>query len=119
MKKALLKKKSMAVVMVILVLNLSACGDKYAESPYLGKWIGTTAAYSGISMNVTDIIGGEFDFILEASGKCSVSIAGEVDKGKWEETDTGFIVVGEFEFVVDGDTALMNYDGVDMTFVKQ
>lgn len=119
MKKALLKKMSIAVVMIILLFNLSACGNPYAESPYLGKWIGSTAAYSGISMNVADIMGGEFDFTLEASGKCSVSIAGEVDKGKWEETDTGFIVAGEFEFVVEGDTALMNYDGVDMTFVKQ
>lgn len=120
MKKSLLKRMAMLLTMVILVCNLVACGgDKYADSPYVGTWKGTTAEYSGLEMNVADIMGGEFDFILEANGKCTVSIAGDTEKGSWEPTDNGFSVEDEFVFIVDGSSAVLDYDGVTMNFEKE
>ncbi len=55
-------------------------------------------------------------FDLDASGNCDLKIGDETTSGSWEETDDGFIVEDEYEFVVDGKEATMEYSGVTFTF---
>lgn len=120
MKKNTIKKLTALLVLLVLTLNLIACGKAvYSDSPYLGTWIGTTAEYSGLEMGVEEILGGEFTFTLENNGKCTLSVAGDEEKGKWSETENGFSVVDEFDFVVDGNIAVLDYDGVIMNFVQE
>lgn len=120
MKKHTLKKLTALLVLFVLTLNLMGCGGAdYSESPYLGTWVGTTAEYAGMEMGVEEILGGEFTFTLESNGKCTLSVAGDEEKGKWSETENGFSVVDEFEFAVEGNTAVLDYDGVIINFVQE
>lgn len=114
-------KKKITIVTMILVLCFAfvSCGKSMADSPYLGTWKATSASYSGISMSVESILGGEMTFELKDTGKCSLTIAGENHSGSWSETENGFNVEDEFDFTVDGDTATLDYDGVTITLERQ
>lgn len=118
--KKMLKGIAMLLVVMMLMVGLTACGGAdYSDSPYLGTWKGVSAEYAGLEMGIADILGGEFDVTLEANGKCTLSIAGDEEKGKWTETENGFNLVDEFDFTVDGETAVLDYDGVAMYFEHQ
>ena len=62
--------KRMTAVLCALLLGvmaiLGACGGsaKYADSKYVGKWNAVKAEYSGLEMDVKEILGGEFSFTL-------------------------------------------------------
>lgn len=118
MKKKTLKKVIAAMAVLVVVLGLAACGTDMSGSPYLGKWSAITAEYSGIEMPVESIVGGEFTVTLEDDGGCTLSIAGEETTGKWSEIDGGFNVEDEFDFVVDGDKASMDYSGTTLNFER-
>ena len=111
-------KKLFAVLMVLTMIFLfTACGGKdMSASPYVGTWEATTAEYLGMEMSVESILGGEFVFELQDDGKCVMTIAGEANSGKWEETKNGFIIEGELEATVDGNTATLDYSGVTISF---
>lgn len=111
-------KKLFAVLVVFSMLfAFTACGGKdLSASPYVGTWEATTAAYLGMEMSVESLLGGAFVFELRDNGKCVMTIAGEESYGKWEETEHGFLIEGELEAVVDGETAVMDYDGVTLSF---
>ena len=114
-----LKRVVAAVCMVMMIMVMSGCGKNMKDSPYLGTWAATSAEMSGISVGVETVLGGEFTFTLHDNGKCTLSIAGDEEKGKWDETDNGFIIEKEFEMVVDGDTGIMEYSGVTFNFERQ
>ena len=119
MKKNMLKKFSILMVALLMSIGLAACGGAdMSDSPYLGTWSASTAEYSGIEMAVDSIIGGEFTVTLEKVGGCTVSISGEEDSGKWTETENGFNVEDEFDFTVDGDTAVLDYEGITLYFQR-
>lgn len=118
--KKVMKRLVAVMAVALMVFAFTACGgEDMSNSPYVGDWHATTAEYSGIEIGVEDVIGGEFVFSLEDNGKCTVSIAGDEESGKWTETEEGFNVEEEFDFVADGDTATLDYEGVTMHFEKK
>lgn len=118
--KKMLKGISMMLIVMLFMFNLTACGGAdYSDSPYVGTWKGVSAEYSGFEMGIEEILGGEFTVTLNDNGKCTLSIAGEEESGKWKETENGFNLVDEFDFTVDGGTAVLDYDGVAMYFEQQ
>ena len=119
MGKKTLKSMALFLVVVIMMMGLTACGEDMSDSPYVGTWSATTAEYSGIEMGVAEILGGEFDLTLTEKGKATVNIAGEEDSGKWEESANGFLIDGELEFVMEGNVAVLDYDGVILKFEQQ
>ena len=48
-----------------------------------------------------------------------MNISGEKDTGKWSETDSGFKIADEFEATVDGDTAVLEYEGVTIMLERK
>lgn len=118
MKKKALKKVAVVLAVLVVVFGLASCGTDMSGSPYLGTWSATTAEYSGIEISVESIVGGEFTVTLEDDGGCTLNIAGEEKSGKWSEIDGGFNVEDEFDFIVDGDKASMDYDGTTMNFER-
>lgn len=118
--KKVMKKLAVVVAAMVMVLAFTACGgEDMSSSPYLGKWVAVTAEYSGIEMSVEDVFGSEFSISLEDDGTCTVVLDGDEESGKRTETDNGFNVEEEFDFVADGDTATLDYDGVTLNFERQ
>ncbi|MBQ0059364.1 MAG: hypothetical protein KBS83_05340 [Lachnospiraceae bacterium] len=117
-----MKKKSLALIAIlILCFIMTACGKaKYADNPCVGTWTATTADYSdyNISVEIEELFPGGFIFVLEDTGKCTVKVSGDEESGKWSPTDNGFNVEGEFDFVVDGSNATLDYDGIVINFVQ-
>ena len=113
-------KKKMLIVfsIVVLIFGFTSCGKDMSDSPYLGKWTATTAEYGGIELPVSDILDGDWIVELTEDGKCHMTLEGEETSGEWEENENGFTVEDEFEYVVDGDNATVDYDGVTICFER-
>lgn len=111
---------AIAACLIVALFCLAGCGKDMSGSPYLGTWSATVAEYSGLEMSVESILGGEFTLTLEDDGGCTLSIAGEEDSGSWDETEKGFNVEDEFDFIVAEDgIATLDYDGIILSFEKQ
>ena len=113
------KKITIAAAILVLCFAFVSCGKSMADSPYLGTWKATSASYSGITMAVESILGGEMVFELKDTGKCELTIADESHSGSWTETEDGFNVEDEFDFIVDGDTATLDYEDIIITLERQ
>ena len=118
-------KKKLVIFCCLIIATagicLSGCGDKYADSPYVGTWKATTAESQGMELNVDDIIG-EFILTNEADGTCTVTLQGEDSTGSWEPSENGFIVDsnGDMEFkLVSDNEVTIEYTGVLIHFQKQ
>lgn len=119
-KEEMMKKKFAIVACLIIgAFCLAGCGTDMSDSKYLGTWTAISAESSGMEMSVESIIGGEMVFVLKDNGTCTLTIAGDETSGTWEETENGFKVEDEFDFIVDDDVALVEYEGVDLYFVKK
>ncbi len=110
-----------AVVLAAACILMTGCGGKYSDSKYLGKWKATKAEYSGVEMDVEEILGGEFSFTLDAGGKVSMKVVDKDYSGKWEETDEGVIFDGDnkLNLVDKGGKLEMDYTGITLTFEKE
>lgn len=115
-----MKKLLVIAVAMIMVFAMASCGGG-EESPYTGTYKATTAEYAGIELEVDSLFPDGFSITLENGGKCSVDVEGEVDTGRWEETEGVIIIDGELEFTVDLETGVgtMEYEGVVLNFEKQ
>lgn len=71
-------------------------------------------------MGVEEILGGEFSFTLDESGKVTLKVVDDEETGKWEETDNGIIFDDDEQMTFeDKDGVLvMDYQGVTLTFEK-
>ena len=79
------------VIIATMGIALTGCGgsdDKYADSPYVGTWAAKTAEYSGMEMDVNEIIGA-FEITLNADGSASMLEEGDTIDCGWEPTDSG------------------------------
>lgn len=78
------------VIIASLGIALTGCGsdDKYADSPYVGTWAAKTAEYSGVEVDVAEVIGA-FEITLNADGSASMLEEGETLECDWEPTDSG------------------------------
>lgn len=122
-------KKRLLIVACCLIIGalgmiMTGCGgdaDKYADSPYVGMWKGTTAEYSGIEMNVEEILG-TFDITFNADGTCEATVGEETESGDWEPTDTGLLMkdsTDELAFTDQDGKLVVEYEGVNIFFEKQ
>ena len=86
----------LALVMLISVIALSACGSKDADSndPNLGIWNATTGEMLGMSMDISDFFGEGFIIELKSGGKCTLTVDGEKANGKWTLDNGIFTVKG-------------------------
>ena len=119
-----MKKRIKVLITVFAVaakcFAFTACGgEDMSGSTYVGTWTATSASYAGMEMSISDLLDGEFTFTLEDNGKCEMNISGEKDTGKWSETDSGFKIADEFEATVDGDTAVLEYEGVTIKLERK
>ena len=119
-----MKKRIKVLITVFAVAAMcfafTACGgEDMSGSPYVGTWTATSASYAGMEMSISDLLDGEFTFTLEDNGKCEMNISGEKDTGKWSETYSGFKIADEFEATVDGDTAVLEYEGVTIKLERK
>ena len=67
------------VIIATMGIALTGCGgsdDKYADSPYVGTWAAKTAEYSGVEVDVAEVIGA-FEITLNADGSASMLEEGE------------------------------------------
>lgn len=111
-----------AVILAMACLVMTGCGGaKYADSKYVGKWVGTSAVYSGFEMGVEEILGGEFTFTLDENGKVTMKVVDKEETGKWEETEDGIKFDGDEEmaFKYDDDKLSVDYSGVTIYFEKE
>ncbi len=116
-------KRILAVVLCVLAVAsvLAGCGKKdMSGSKFCGTWTATTAEYSGVELGVSDIFGGDVVLDLGADGKCTFSVNGEEEKGKWDEVDGTVVIDGDEDltFVEDGGELVLDFDGVTIRFAK-
>lgn len=110
-----MKKRMAAMLMVVTILMLTACGSKLADSKYLGTWEGTTAKYEDMDMSVADLYG-TFNIILKEDGTATVETQEANTAGKWEETDNGIKIDGVMELVEDDGNLTYAQDGMTIVF---
>ena len=115
--KKTLQMYSVALVIAMLALVLTGCGEDMSNSPYLGKWMATTATYNGVTLDVNKILG-EFSFDLQKDGNCTAVISGDTKKCSWDETDKGFAVDKDINVIVNGDAGTLEYQGVTINLKK-
>ena len=119
-----MKKKLIVVCFLAAIvaagIALTACGDKYADSPYVGTWNATTADYNGMEIKVESLLG-EFKMTIKADGTCDVLFGGEEKEGNWEPSENGFIIdsQSDMEFISDNGKLYVNYSGVVIHFEKE
>ena len=113
------KKLHMLVSAFLLCLLLVGCGgEDMSASPNLGTWKAESASMSGLELTIDDIMPGGFSLVLNKDGSCELNVNGQTEKGKWKDTEDGFIVEDEITFKTDGDKAVCDYDGVTMNFKR-
>ncbi|MGI6737325.1 MAG: lipocalin family protein [Anaerovoracaceae bacterium] len=111
------------LVIGIGMMCLVGCGDKYADSPYVGTWKAVSAEVSGFEVSMKTV-GLEMTLTLEEDGSCTVDAGDNSGSGDWEETDSGFKVKdssGDMNFKVGDDkkTATVEYSGATLKLKKQ
>lgn len=106
----------------LIALAAASCGEKYADSKYLGTWKADSAEVKGIALSVEQILG-DFTLKLKADGTSEVVINGEKSSGDWEETDNGFKLKDGKDELVFKKTAerkvKLEYQGMYITLEKQ
>lgn len=118
-------KKFTAIVLAIIIgisgMAMTSCGKDMSDSKYCGEWKAANAVYSGIAVDVTKVLGGEFTIDLKSDGKVDVVIAKEKNSGKWEETEGGVKIKDSSDTLTfkDKDGKLqLDYSGITITFEK-
>ena len=109
-------------ILILSTMILAGCGGKNMKgSKYLGKWNAVSAEMSGMEFAVSDFMD-EFSFVFKEDGTCEAHIDDEVEKGKWEETETGVKIKDSTDTMdltdKDGDLYI-EYEGVSFHFEKE
>lgn len=112
----------MAGILILSTMIFAGCGGKNMKgSKYLGKWNAVSAEMSGMEFAVSDFMD-EFSFVFKEDGTCEAHIDDEVEKGKWEETETGVKIKDSTDTMdltdKDGDLYI-EYEGVSFRFEKE
>ena len=118
------KKILSAVLALLLVFSLAACGSKVrADEKLNGKYIAVVGEMMGMSLTGEDI--NDIGIELQSGGKGSFTIDGETDKISWENDDTTISIKIDSETVTGtlGTDSFMVKDllgsGMDLTFAKE
>lgn len=113
------------VIIATLGIALTGCGggeaeEKYADSPYLGKWTANVAEYAGVEVDVNDIIGA-FEITLNADGSATMLEEGETLDSEWEPTENGVKMMdssSEVNFTYEDGKLVTEQSGVTFYFEK-
>ena len=110
------------VIIASLGIALTGCGggDKYADSPYVGTWVAKTAEYSGVEVDVAEIIGA-FEITLNADGSASMLEEGETLECDWEPTENGLKMTDstQVDFTYEDGKLVTEMSGVTFYFEKK
>lgn len=112
------------VVIASLGVVLAGCGgsdEKYADSPYVGTWAANVAEYSGIEVDVEEIIGA-FEITLNADGSATMLEEGDTLDSEWEPTENGVKMkdaTSEVEFTYEDGKLVTEESGVTFYFEKK
>lgn len=79
-----MKRMIAAVLVLVLVLSLAACGGKDKDDPNLGKYYGTTVEALGTTMDMSEIYEGECYIELKSGNKCVMTVDGDAADGEWK-----------------------------------
>ena len=115
-----MKKMITVIACVLMVLCLSACGEKkdVSNSKYVGTWkIDDTMSGYG----ETSETGSDWTITLNPDGT-AVSVSSDSnDNCTWQETSKGFKLKGDLKlnFTDDGDGVATKFLGVELRFHKQ
>ncbi len=111
------------VIIATMGIALTGCGgsdDKYADSPYVGTWAAKTAEYSGVEVDVNEVIGA-FEITLNADGSASMLEEGETIDCGWEPTENGVKMSDSsvVEFTYEDGKLVTEVSGVTIYFEKK
>lgn len=122
-------KKTLVVVlcMALTLMTFAACGGKdMSSSKFCGTWAAKSVSMSGFEMDASEVYENGFTIDFGKDGTCTVTLDGDSETGKWEETSdgTGAVIDGmdEFKISIDPDNSdilVMDYSGMLMNFEKQ
>ena len=110
--------RSALLLACICSLLLAACGNKYANSPYVGTWNAVSAEYMGIELSQEEM--GIFTLTLEPDGKATMENTDGPQNGRWEEVEGGVRLDKDDSLIMkDTDGKLvLEMSGVTFTFEK-
>lgn len=109
-----------ACMLLCLLLSLTACGGKTADSPYVGTWNATKYSALGIDIAVEEMGASTLEF--KAGGRMTADFMGQSGSGKWEETDSGLVIKSggeEIPCTIEGSELVLDYSGVSIYFEKE
>lgn len=123
-----MKKISRVILVLIMIVNLTACGGKEVATtsdPNVGMWNAVSASMGDTTLVIAEVFDKGASLDLKANGKFDFVLDGDKSKGKWSYKDDGLILShkeGDFKGKVEnGILTLINMldSGLDLSFEKE
>ncbi len=118
-------KRLLAILLAALMaLSLAACtSGSNDDDPNLGKYMGTRAEYSGMSLALENVLdGGETSIELKGGGKCTVILGGDSFNGKYAlagEDITFTIQREDYVGTLKAGVIRLEFQGMTLVFEKE
>ena len=117
-------KRLLAILLAVLMaLSLAACTSGGSDDPNLGKYMGTRAEYSGMSLALENVLdGGETSIELKGGGKCTVILGGDSFNGKYAlagEDITFTIQREDYAGTLKAGVIRLEFQGMTLVFEKE
>ncbi len=117
-------KRLLAILLAALMaLSLAACTSGGNDDPNLGKYMGTRAEYSGMSLALENVLdGGETSIELKGGGKCTVILGGDSFNGKYAlagEDITFTIQREDYAGTLKAGVIRLEFQGMTLVFEKE
>ena len=117
-------KRLLAILLAVLMaLSLAACTSGGSDDPNLGKYMGTRAEYSGMSLALENVLdGGETSIELKGGGKCTVILGGDSFNGKYAlagEDITFTIQREDYVGTLKAGVIRLEFQGMTLVFEKE
>ena len=117
-------KRLLAILLAALMaLSLAACTSGGSDDPNLGKYMGTRAEYSGMSLALENVLdGGETSIELKGGGKCTVILGGDSFNGKYAlagEDITFTIQREDYVGTLKAGVIRLEFQGMTLVFEKE
>ena len=125
-------KKALAILCVLALavslVALAGCGAKKpgeipADSPYIGKWVASSAQFKDEAQDPNEVFGGEYTLDLKADGTGTLSSSEESNPLVWWITKDGIgtnvdNAKKDMKYKADGDKLIGKILGIEFTLEK-